>query len=86
MYSSIGEIECIFSPQDAYMLDVNDCYVIANTLRFFSENNGAFSLLLRHIEAFLQLKPHPFFSKNYHLGDVRVIDWNSEWLHRRSLN
>ena len=43
---SIGETECIFSPQDRHMsrINVNDCYVMADTIRFFSENNGAFCL------------------------------------------
>ena len=28
------------------MLEVDDCYVIADTIRFFSENNGAFLSVL----------------------------------------
>ena len=45
---SIGETECIFSPQNGRMLEASDCYVIADTLRFFSENNGALRLFWTH--------------------------------------
>ena len=31
------------------MLEANDCYVIADTLRYISENNGALCLFLTHI-------------------------------------
>ena len=77
---SIGETECISSPKDRYMLEVRDCYVIADTLRFFSKNDGAFCLFLRRTEAFLQLKLYPPFSEHENFGDVRVRvrDWNSE--------
>ena len=69
-----GETQCIFSPQDSdgRMLEVNDCYVIEDTIRFFSENNGAFCLSLRYT---FRLKPPPSREKE-HLGDVG--DWNSE--------
>ena len=61
------------------MLEVSDCYVIADTIRFFSENDGASCLSLRHTEAFLfQLKPTPFYSENEHLGDFS--GWHSEYL------
>ena len=57
-YLSKGETECNFSPRDGRMLEVNDCYVIADTLRFFSENYGAFCPSLKYTEAFLQPETH----------------------------
>ena len=64
-----GETECFFSPQGGHILEVNDCYVIADTIRFFSENNGAFCLSLRHTEPFLLTQvPPPLSAKTNILG------------------
>lgn len=47
------------------MLEVDDCFVIADTLRFFSENNGTFCL---HIETFLPTQARPLSAKTNILG------------------
>ena len=73
---SKGETECIFSPISGHttaMLEVDDCYVIADTIRFFSENNGAFlSVLFDNIPS--NLMPT---SEIEYLGDVG--GWHSEY-------
>ena len=79
-YLSKGETECNFSPRDGRMLEVNDCYVIADTLRFFSENYGAFCPSLdtpKHSFSLRLTDKPPPSSENEHLGDVS--DWHSEY-------
>ena len=82
VFLSKGETECIFSPQDRHtvnsgMLEVNDCFVIADTIRFFSENDGVCLLRLP-----FQLKlTLPFSENEYYLGEVG--DRLSEYHRRR---
>ena len=60
---SKGETECIFSPQGGHtgLLEVDDCYIIADTIRFFSQNDGVFLVCL--FETIL-VKLNPPFQQN----------------------